>query len=96
MEALSFELDLRWSNRISHMNILESLYGHIMITIITIILYLLYEMTTEDISKKQFITQQNRATSYSYHSLILHPVSVRAYLLRFHKKKSLILASPTF
>lgn len=91
MEALSFELDLRWSNRISHMNILKSLYGHIMITIITVILYLLYEMISEDISKKQFITQQNRATSYSYHSLILHPLSVRVYLLRFHKKSLLYL-----
>lgn len=88
MEALSFELDLRWSNRISHMNVLESLYGHIMITVITVILYLLYEMISEDISKKQFITLQNRATSYSYHSLILNPLSVRAYLLRFHKKVS--------
>ena len=51
MEALSFELDLRWSNHVSHMNVLESLYGYIMITIITVILYLLYEMISEDISK---------------------------------------------
>ena len=56
-----------------------------------VILYLLYEMISEDISKKQFITQQNRATSYSYHSLILHPLSVRVYLLRFHKKSLLYL-----
>ena len=51
MEALSFELDLRWSNYVSRMNVLESLYGYIMITIITVILYLLYEMISEDISK---------------------------------------------
>lgn len=58
MEALSFELDLTWSNHFSHMNVLESLYGHIMITVITVILYLLYEMISEDISKKQFITAE--------------------------------------
>lgn len=40
------------------MNVLESLYGHIMITVITVILYLLYEMISEDISKKQFITAE--------------------------------------